>query len=1357
MTRYLEFQPGETLVDKFQVVELLGVGGFGVVYKVFEPSLQRHVAVKVLHAPVSPTDESWRRLVHEAQICSRLQNEHIVRVFSLGMLPDNRPYLVMDLCDGAALSGLGKMPWKKVIDISLQVLAGLQYAHAHGVIHRDLNPSNILLNSADQKVRILDFGLAKSARDEKLTATGFTQGTAHYMSPEQVVGAAVDARSDLYSWGCVMYELLAGKKPFNGCGNDEVMLEQLKTSLPRLEDVPPGLQDVLDIATAKDPARRYQSASRFADALRVVLATPEKAHLSKGQRVLQSQQFSLLSKLSPKAIALGLLVMLGTALCLLQNDAMLKLLLPDLFWGQRPSQQYAEAAELAKKLNRKAVAGALFNMAADNEPSTLRKYQLLLRSADAWNASGNVYVDLWNRYVNQMKDELDGSVSVKNQPVEPIVNLSPDEKIRFINFAMELHKKIPPELQRSCKHQDYIAYSLRGQGRYRESSELFAESARQFPNFDIYSSLGNSYISQLVHGDPQQELLVSKAEAAFGAALKLDSSPRSHYLIGSVLLDAARAMTLPVTLRLKYYQQAIREFEQSAVPGDSQERSSHEAAGQALYDMSGIAPTSDARRYCMQAIGQFNSAIALATADSGPDADRHLRISDYHHHLYECYRSLAIRAPIEDNQDALFRHAVEECVASARELNLAIDSSRDSCQIQLWHLSMANYYFSLCGAEMLLPQAQKAKFLDKALSFYQRAELPASEVRQANASGSAHYGAATCYEALRALSENWEPDRQEQLYNRAMEEVHKGHECLIADLNAAKPDTTTEIRRDHINTDYYYRLADPDGIGDCIKQRIANYEKAFKAGLHPGADCGSVHYYVIATRYGGPLAHFITLSPSQRQHYMELAIDAYERGIHTADPKSAVCNGMHLGLARSALEASDLCSDPVGRAKLLQKSINEAHAVLNSTFTVYEGSKFTANKCLCWAYLRLACMEKNPEQRRDLLDKCVAAQQSSLQLEDRLGAIPMHRAVIANLLSSSEGFITPSTDETRVCYDLALELARTALKNASGTEDATWLKYTIGRCFLLKSSLKDDSVFHRRHYAELAMDEFLRDLHDDSSHHNSCIFTTMVGGAYCYLANIEQDSARRQQCYRGALRYMEQAVCNSRDPQQNWIVDLEVRKVESADTQRNCRTFLWHGLTILASSDATSKEEKQRLYRQIVEGEKQANASYLDSVEGDKHQGRQKTSRTLSMSYDASLGGAYVALGNLESDKQTRRKFYQQAVEVYKCASIIGQTPDTWCAPLGLCYLALGDGTRGRLFIERARCWRAIYAYRSSSEMHNYRVFLFNTAHNVEHLDPVLSTSLKAQYDKLEPLDHEPFYEDPSERELLHSTTPVAL
>ncbi len=265
-------------VGSYRVARLIGRGGMGQVYLGVQPNIGSRVAIKVLSPESGQASSLVDRFFAEARAVNVIRHESIVNVLDLASLPDGRPYIVMEYLQGAPLSALiaghGPLPLGFAVVLMQEVLAALGAAHSHGVIHRDLKPDNVYVTSGG-RAKVLDFGIAKLKPEVSAisgeTRTGALLGTPQYMSPEQAMGRPVDLRSDLYSVGVILYEMLTGRRPFDGSTLWELLKQHIEIppappSSSRA-DLPPALQSVVLRALEKDPARRFQSAQEMSNAL----------------------------------------------------------------------------------------------------------------------------------------------------------------------------------------------------------------------------------------------------------------------------------------------------------------------------------------------------------------------------------------------------------------------------------------------------------------------------------------------------------------------------------------------------------------------------------------------------------------------------------------------------------------------------------------------------------------------------------------------------------------------------------------------------------------------------------------------------------------------------------------------------------------------------------------------------------------------------------------------------------------------------------------------------------------------------------------------------------------------------------
>jgi serine/threonine protein kinase len=269
---------GKKIDQRYEILSVIGIGGWSTVYRAQDSGLNRLVAIKILHSQHAVDQSKLQRFKQEAEAASVLVHPNLAVVYDIGTLDEGLPYIVMELIEGTTLEELIKkgerLNTKRCIEVFTQVCAGLAALQPSGLVHRDLKPSNIMV-TASGAVKVLDFGVAKfTLRDgEALTQTDQAVGTPFYMSPEQVLGKQLDCRSDIYSLGCTMYEAVTGVNAFATDSLLECMRMQIQETPKRLKSVYPtcdsplALEAAIFKALAKNPAQRFQSMNEFKDAL----------------------------------------------------------------------------------------------------------------------------------------------------------------------------------------------------------------------------------------------------------------------------------------------------------------------------------------------------------------------------------------------------------------------------------------------------------------------------------------------------------------------------------------------------------------------------------------------------------------------------------------------------------------------------------------------------------------------------------------------------------------------------------------------------------------------------------------------------------------------------------------------------------------------------------------------------------------------------------------------------------------------------------------------------------------------------------------------------------------------------------
>ncbi len=267
---------------RYEIIKKIGKGGMGVVYHAHDPQIDRSVALKVLRADRVVSEDFVLRFFKEAKFIGRLSHPNIVTVYDVGR-DHGTIYITMEYLQGQPFNEVirsGRLSVGQIIDIALQVANALGYAHEKGIVHRDIKPSNIILTN-EGDVKLTDFGIARAedSNAAQQTQTGVILGTPFYMSPEQVMGKKIDGRSDLFSLGVILYELIVGRKPFKGdhftaifrAITDDIPVAPLKID----DSIPQPLSDLIMKALSKNPDERFQTSKEMEDALKTCLQVKE--------------------------------------------------------------------------------------------------------------------------------------------------------------------------------------------------------------------------------------------------------------------------------------------------------------------------------------------------------------------------------------------------------------------------------------------------------------------------------------------------------------------------------------------------------------------------------------------------------------------------------------------------------------------------------------------------------------------------------------------------------------------------------------------------------------------------------------------------------------------------------------------------------------------------------------------------------------------------------------------------------------------------------------------------------------------------------------------------------------------------
>lgn len=272
---------GKRLDGRYEIHELLGVGGMAYVYKAYDNIEKRWVAIKILKEELAGNSDFLRRFRNESKAIAVLSHPNIVKVYDVSF-GDRIQYIVMEYIDGITLKQYieqqGEIKWREALYFTVQILRALQHAHEKGIIHRDIKPQNIMLLRSGQ-IKVTDFGIAKLPDAKTLTATDKAIGTVYYISPEQAAGEkGIDRRADLYSVGVMMYEMITGKLPFDGENPVSIALKQISEEpKPPHElnpNIPEGLEQIILFAMEKDKDKRFQTATQMIDLLKRVRENP---------------------------------------------------------------------------------------------------------------------------------------------------------------------------------------------------------------------------------------------------------------------------------------------------------------------------------------------------------------------------------------------------------------------------------------------------------------------------------------------------------------------------------------------------------------------------------------------------------------------------------------------------------------------------------------------------------------------------------------------------------------------------------------------------------------------------------------------------------------------------------------------------------------------------------------------------------------------------------------------------------------------------------------------------------------------------------------------------------------------------
>src|SRR4051812_23487871 len=320
---------GTVLSGRYRLEQRLGSGGMSTVYLARDETLERMVAVKVLHGEISDQPDQLERFRREARSVAQVSHPNVVAVIDAGE-DGGHPYIVLEYVEGETLKQridrLGRLPVDEATAYAIEIGRGLAAAHARRMVHRDVKPQNVLIDP-EGRAKVTDFGIARTLESDGLTKTGRVLGTTDYVSPEQAMGHGVDLRSDIYSLGVLLYEMLTGDVPFQAETVVGVAMKHVNEEMPDVQALRPEISNaltaVIERATAKDPAKRYASMAAFLSdlegALEVEVARSGGAH-SQATNVLDAvpgRRRLLASRTSRRMSAAGVVLVLGAVVAAL--------------------------------------------------------------------------------------------------------------------------------------------------------------------------------------------------------------------------------------------------------------------------------------------------------------------------------------------------------------------------------------------------------------------------------------------------------------------------------------------------------------------------------------------------------------------------------------------------------------------------------------------------------------------------------------------------------------------------------------------------------------------------------------------------------------------------------------------------------------------------------------------------------------------------------------------------------------------------------------------------------------------------------------------------------------------------------